>query len=400
MLTLWLISYQWIAIFIQALISFGLSIVVARFLGIDQFGVYVIATTAGNFIRVLTEGGFTVLLQRESAINSLKQFADKDLLARYALGYIFLVMLALFVIALINPFNQDRNTLFAIILAFSSITLIEMTMSVLRGQGRLARDAILQVINRSLTAFFVILVLFYGFVSPAAVLYAQAIGGFILYLILAYRSRLRPLFLIPLHLFKTLMPLVGYSLAVILYSRSDLLLCRIFDISRADVGGYGLACRLIEALQVFAAPVAFVLFRKFRILFELSKESIIENALKSAYVAFFVGALICAVVFLVSPIVIPWIFGEEYTAAVYLFEILSISFIFFLGNTVLFQAFIGLELQRLLMLITAFAAIFNVTLNAIALPIYGIEVCAWISVLTQLLLLLLLRFYLLKQKNK
>jgi O-antigen/teichoic acid export membrane protein len=157
-LTLWLLSYQWIAIIIQAIISFGLSIIVARFLGIDQFGVYAIATTAGNFLRILIDGGFTTLLQRESAKNSSSLFADNDKLPRYALGYAFLVMLTFSVIALINPFNQHQNTLFAIIFAFSPIVLIELSMSVLRGQGRLARDAILQVISRLFTAFFIVLV--------------------------------------------------------------------------------------------------------------------------------------------------------------------------------------------------------------------------------------------------
>ncbi len=400
LLTLWLLSYQWIAIVIQALISFGLSIIVARFLGIELFGVYVIATTAGNFLRVLIDGGFTTLLQRESAKNSLSPFIDNNKLAGYAQGYAFLVMLALFSIALINPFNQNRDILFAIIVAFTPIVLVELSMCVLRGQGRLARDAILQVISRSITAFFIIFVLFFGFVSPTAVLFAQAIGGFMIYFILAYRSKFRPLFLMPLHLFKTLIPLLGGAFAVVVYARSDLLLCKIFDVLRSDVGSYGLACRLIEALQVFVAPVAFILFRKFRLLYEHPKEVLIRNALKSTNAALFIGAIICAVAFLFAPIVVPKVFGDQYTGAVSLFEVLAIGFIFFLGNTVLFQSFVALEQQRLLMICTVYAAIFNVTLNVLLIPIYGVIACAWISVLTQCLLTFLLRFYLHKQVNK
>jgi O-antigen/teichoic acid export membrane protein len=173
------------------------------------------------------------------------------------------------------------------------------------------------------------------------------------------------------------------------------LLCRIFDIPRSDVGGYGIACRLVEALQVFAGPVGILVFRKFRVT-EISKEVSIRTILKVTYVALFIGLIISIGAFLVSPIVIPWVFGDQYRASVPLFEVLTIGLIFFLGNTVLFQAFIALELQRSLMFLTALAGIFNVILNSIALPIYGIEACAWISVLTQCLLTLALRFYLLK----
>jgi len=366
-------------------------------LGVEQFGVYAIATTAGNFLRILLDGGFVPLLQRESAKSS-QSFVDREILVRYAMGYTFLVMLFLSVIVLINPFNQHRETLFAIIFAFTPIVLTELSMSLLRGQGRLARDAILQVASRSITAFFIVLVLLYGFVSPSAILFAQATAGFALYLILIYRSRLWPLFSIPLHLFKTLIPLAGYSLAVVLYSRSDLLLCRIFDVERSDVGLYGLACRLVEALQVFVAPLAIILFRKFR-MSDSSKGKIAQEAMKYSYQALVFGAMISGSAFLFSPIVIPSLFGTQYEVSASLFNILSIGFVFFLGNTVLFQAFIALELQRSLMILTALVGIFNVILNAIALPIYGIEACAWISVLTQCLLTLLLRFFLSRSTN-
>jgi O-antigen/teichoic acid export membrane protein len=376
---------------IQALISFGLSILVARHLGVDQFGVYAIATSTGFFIIILLDGGFTTLLQRESARASLDLTLDSKILSRYALGYTFLVIAALFLMIIANPFSQHVTTLVAIIFAFSPVVLIGQSMSVLRGNGRLARDALLQLVTRFLTAFFVVAFIFYGLDSPASVLIAQGIGGYVVYFILAFRSKVKPLFWIPWNIFRVTLPLAAWAIAYALHARSDLLLCRLFDIPRSDVGGYGIACRLVEALQVFAGPVSILVFRKFRIA-ELSNENSIDEILKVTYAALFIGLIISIGAFLVSPIVIPWVFGEQYRASVPLFEVLTIGLIFFLGNTVLFQAFIALELQRSLMILTALAGIFNVVLNVIALPIYGIEACAWISVLTQCLLTFLLRF--------
>ena len=383
---------------IQALISFGLSILVARHLGMEQFGVYAIATSAGFFITILLDGGFTTLLQRESARASLGIDFKGKTLSRYALGYTFLVIAVLMLVIIINPFSQHVTTLVAIIFAFSPVVLIGQSMSVLRGGGRLARDALLQVITRFLTAFCVVAFIFYGLDSPASVLFAQGVGGYVVYFILAFRSKIKPLFLIPWNVFRVTLPLAAWAIACALYARSDLLLCRLFDIPRSDIGGYGIACRLVEALQVFAGPVGILVFRKFRIT-ELSKEISIGAILKVTYAALFMGVIISIGAFLFSPLIIPWVFGEQYRVSVPLFEVLTIGLIFFLGNTVLFQAFIALELQRSLMILTALAGIFNVIVNAIALPIYGIEACAWISVLTQCLLTLALRFYLLRAAN-
>jgi hypothetical protein len=383
---------------IQALISFGLSILVARHLGMEQFGVYAIATSAGFFITILLDGGFTTLLQRESARASLGIDFKGKALSRYALGYTFLVIAVLMLVIIINPFSQHVTTLVAIIFAFSPVVLIGQSMSVLRGGGRLARDALLQVVTRFLTAFCVVAFIFYGLDGPASVLFAQGIGGYVVYFILAFRSKTKPLFLIPWNVFRITLPLAAWAIACALYARSDLLLCRLFDIPRSDIGGYGIACRLVEALQVFAGPVGILVFRKFRIT-ELSKEISIGTILKVTYAALFMGVIISIGAFLFSPLIIPWVFGEQYRVSVPLFEVLTIGLIFFLGNTVLFQAFIALELQRSLMILTALAGIFNVIVNAIALPIYGIEACAWISVLTQCLLTLALRFYLLRAAN-
>lgn len=383
---------------IQALISFGLSILVARHLGVDQFGVYAIATSAGFFITILLDGGFTTLLQRESARASLGITLEGQILSRYALGYTFLVLAVLMLMIIINPFSQHVTTLVAIVFAFSPIVLIGQSMSVLRGRGRLARDAFLQVVTRFLTAFCVAVFIFYNLDSPASVLFAQGIGGYLIYFILAFRSKIKPLFFIPWRVFRVTLPLVAWALSVALYSRSDLLLCRILDISRSDVGGYAIACRLIEALQVFAGPVGILIFRKFRIT-ELSKDASISKILKVTYAALFAGLIISLGAFLFAPTVIPWVFGEQYRTSVVLFEVLTIGLIFFLGNTVLFQAFIALELQRSLMVFTTLAGIFNVMLNTMMLPIYGIEACAWTSVLTQCLLTLSLRFYLLRPVN-
>jgi O-antigen/teichoic acid export membrane protein len=383
---------------IQALISFGLSILVARHLGVDQFGVYAIATSAGFFITILLDGGFITLLQRESARASLGITLEGQILSRYALGYTLLVLAVLMLMIIINPFSQHVTTLVAIVFAFSPVVLIGQSMSVLRGRGRLARDAFLQVATRFVTAFCVAVFIFYNLDSPASVLFAQGIGGYLIYFILAFRSKIKPLFFIPWKVFRVTLPLVAWALSVALYSRSDLLLCRILDISRSDVGGYAIACRLMEALQVFAGPVGILIFRKFRIT-ELSKEASIGKILKVTYAALFTGLIICLGAFLFAPTVIPWVFGEQYRASVVLFEVLTVGLIFFLGNTVLFQAFIALELQRSLMVFTTLAGIFNVMLNTMMLPIYGIEACAWTSVLTQCLLTLSLRFYLLRPVN-
>jgi len=58
---------QWVAVGFVALVSLGISIIIARTLGPELFGIYSIVISGGANVAILLDGSFDRLLQRELA---------------------------------------------------------------------------------------------------------------------------------------------------------------------------------------------------------------------------------------------------------------------------------------------------------------------------------------------
>lgn len=384
-LALRLLGYQWVAVLIQAVISFGLSVLVARSLEPEQFGVYAIATSAGVFVTIFLEGGFNTLLQRESARGSLSErFANS--LPSYALGYALMAGGVLFGLVLINPFEQDRQTLLSIVCAYLPLVMVHFSMFVLRGQGRLAKDAMLQVLMRSATALAVLSTLMLGFQTPASILFAQGVGAAFIYCLLLKKVRVVPRFSLPNPLIRVVGPIMLLAFVGAIASRADLLICRALDVARGDVGNYGVALRLVEAAQVFAGPVGFLLLRKFR-LSDIGGASHLRAVLGYTGSAMVMGLAVLLGCLVLADSLIPLFFGTLYSAAADLLKILSGGLVFFFGNIVLSQAAMALELERWTAIGTLVIAMGNVLLNFSLIPAYGVTGSAWVAVVTQMLLM-------------
>lgn len=384
-LALRLLGYQWIAVVIQAVISFGLSILVARGLEPEQFGVYAIATSAGVFVTIFLEGGFNTLLQRESARGSLSETVTRPL-SSYALGYALIAGAVLLGLVLINPFEQDRQTLLSIVCAYLPLVMVHFSMFVLRGQGRLAKDALLQVLTRSATALAVLTTLMFGFQTPASILFAQGAGAAFIYCLLLKKVRVVPSFCLPYSLIRAIGPILLLSFVGAVASKSDLLICRVLDVPRGDIGNYGVALRLVEAAQVFAGPVGFLLLRKFR-LSEMNQSAHFGMILSYAGLAMTLGLVVLLGNLAFADFFVSLFFGAMYSEAASLLKVLSGGLVFFFGNIALSQAAMALELERWTAIGTLIIAMGNALLNFSLIPAHGVMASAWIAVATQMLLM-------------
>jgi O-antigen/teichoic acid export membrane protein len=92
---------QWLAIAYIGLVSFVLSILVARTLGPDLFGVYAVALSLGALAAILIDGGFSKLLQRERAKVSSAFVQIESTLPALAYGHAMIAICALSVLAML-----------------------------------------------------------------------------------------------------------------------------------------------------------------------------------------------------------------------------------------------------------------------------------------------------------
>ena len=390
-----LLGYQWIAIGAQGLISLALGVLVARSFGPEMFGIYSVALSVGVFLAILIDGGFGTLLQRESVRATIDSGFDGAKLHGYAIGQALLVIGGLLAFVLLVPLPFHRPTLVAVICAFGIAVIGQFFLAILRGQGRLARDALWQLVSRGLTAVSVLAVLWWGANQPWEVLAAQCFGSVVFVLYLMRLHRVKPILPVPLNVYRAMLPLVWLSLVSVIYSRGDMVLLKVLDVPRADIGYYGVAYRMMELVLLLAAPVGLILFRRFRL--EDSKEAFsLLQILKPAGVAGSIGLAILVMCIFFGQFVIVVAFGESFSPAAALLVVLAVSLVFALANGVLFQAALAFGMERWCAVGATLAALVNVSANLFWVPRYGVVAAAWITVVTEIVvgLFILIGFFL------
>lgn len=378
---------QWFAIVFVALVSFALSIVIARAIGPAQFGIYSIALSAGGLLAIFIDGGFSKLLQRERtrSTESLTEILSR--LPSLALGHATLIILISSLIVLLT-LPAHGLTMMAAVWLFGMAVLNQFGLAILRGDGRLVRDASWQVGNRALTAICVVGAIFLlGVRQPWQIFFAQFIGAAIFgFLVLRY-LRVSLIWRIPPMIYRVVLPFVWLDLATALYFRTDMLLLGLLDVPTADIGHYGVAHRFIELVVLFASPIGLILFRRFR-LAEIVPTKLVRKLLPILLMSVIVGLLIFLAFRMLGDYIIVMAYGADFHDAALLLGILGCSLFFMLPNGVLNQAALALNLEKWLAVSATSAAAVNIAGNLMAIPVYGVIAAAWMAVLTEVVMLL------------
>jgi O-antigen/teichoic acid export membrane protein len=381
-----LLGAQWLAIGFVGAVSLLLSILIARRFGPEVFGVYAQAVTLGTFLAILIDGGFGRLLMREAAATTPVLARYADALHGFAFGHMILAMGVLVVVAVVFPWPLHAITLLATVAAYGLAVMGNLSLAILRGQGRLVRDAAWQIFNRTLIASAIVLALWLGASSPWVVLGAQALGSMVFLFFLLRKTRVSTHFRLPRQVYAAAFPLVWLDLATAIYFKSDMLLFKFLGVPKADVGAYGVAFRLIEAFLLLATPVSLMLFRHFRLSAISASSATFYQIFRVAVLASGIGLTICGIAFLSASWFFITVFGEDFALAGDLFVVLSLMLVFALANGVLGQGVFALGLDRQYLVTATLAAVFNVSANICLMPRFGVWAAAWLTVATELVL--------------
>lgn len=381
-----LLGAQWLAIAFVGGVSFILSVFIARRFGPEAFGVYAQAISLGALLAIVVDGGFGKLLVREvvRATPALERYGHQ--LHGFAFGHALLAMLLLALAATFNPLPLHGLTLVATIGAFGTAVLANFSIAILRGQGRLMRDALWQMVSRTLTAGCIALALGLGADAPWQVLGAQFVGAALFLVLLMRGGVVRPIFRVPKEVYAVVVPLIWLDLATVVYFRSDMLLFKVTGVAKADVGAYGVAYRLIEAFLLLASPIGLLLFRRFRLNAEALGRPTIQRIFQISGLAGGVGLLIFVLALPTAGTFFPLAFGAEYSLAGDLFKVLCMMLVLALANGVLGQGVFAFGLDRMYVWTATAAALFNVAGNLLLMPRHGVWAAAWMTVATEAVL--------------
>jgi O-antigen/teichoic acid export membrane protein len=164
--------------------------------------------------------------------------------------------------------------------------------------------------------------------------------------------------------------------------------------SAAEVGLYSAAYNLFEGLTTVALVVSssiYPLVSKYHVEDSEMVKIMFSNAFKALL-------MICIPVLLIgfffSKDIIYLVYGNEYVNSAPALQVLLFAFVFVSVGMLCLHVLAGINRERIIVAATGMGALINVAANALVIPYYGAKGAALTTVLTELLVLMIMLYYL------
>ena len=153
-------------------------------------------------------------------------------------------------------------------------------------------------------------------------------------------------------------------------------------LSDAEIGAYSGAQKIIMAVMMITCQtVTIALFPRISSYFHESKEKGLAYLKKCILLISIFSLAVSAVTFLLAPVVVSILLGNDFSDAVFLLRLLSpLTFLMTMATTLTVQGLYGMQLQRFAPLIGLAVCVCSVSLNCMLIPKEGAagSVYAWL----------------------
>lgn len=383
------IAIQTLSSGIVAAISFGLVILLGRYMGPTDFGYYNFILSIASLFFILQDGGFKTIIYREMTAPTYSK-AVSDTAFPFGLGYLLVTTAAGIAICWLPgiPANLSQ-TLSAGICCFSLVASTGFLSAKFQAHGEFGKDAMWQVSLRLSSALIMMPTVIWLSQSPAAMFMAWACG-LALCLVIAWRHlptpKLKGLQRSPL--ISACASIVFINASTTLYHRLDIIMLEAMK-GAETVGIYAAPYRFLDGLILLATPVSAVLFRHLRQLKDDSN-TFQKELIRVAGLLFAAAIGLFAFVTIAKDILIHYTYGPAFQASASLLPILFSALLFILPNAVFTQAAIAANKERAYALAGLLCAGLNAALNYAIIPRYGAHGAAIATVATEAALTILL----------
>ncbi|MGE4538874.1 MAG: oligosaccharide flippase family protein [Desulfovibrio sp.] len=376
------LSSQWAATLYAAAVSVGLTFLLGRVLGPAGFGQYTYILTLASLFAILQDGGFTTLIFRETAKAGLVTSTGRPPLMSLAIGH--LAVTTLFGLCLLPLFSRGEGlSLGAAVLYYALFTAAALVSAHLKGHNNFAAEAVWRAVTRTATAVCAGLALLAPSPGPTAIFIGLLVGQAIaLATPFAKPLAVKPRLAVSREIYAPCLAFLCISAATAIYFRCDIVLLRLLTPDPAEVGNYAAAYRLIEGVIMLATPLAHIFFRKLRVSLDDAQ------AFKRSFtlmLAVMIGLAAAATIggLILGPFILTLAFGHKYAAAIPLLSWLLASLPFILPNYVLTQALVALGRERYYAGVTIAAAVLNIGLNLLLIPLLAAKGAALATIATE-----------------
>lgn len=397
-------SWLFLAQVISRVISFFYVIFLARNLGVSDFGLYTTALVYFYFFSAIVDFGFNRFLIREVAKSRSKIVELFSSISLFRLTLTSLVY-ALFALTLyfFDPDKSRVNISLLLVLAILPQTLGQTIDSIFIAIQKLQLSAT-SILAASLVAAVSGVVLVGAGFGPTGAAVAFILGQLIYSLTLLYllqKLNIKFLSYVTLPILKRIISgSFFYGILIILgliYFRIDILLLSYLK-GNFDTGIYGAGYRFLEVALIIPTALSTVIFPHFSRLNKEKSRDLFKLYKKSVLLLLALSFFIALAFWMILPGFIK-IFLPSYALSIDVVKILALSIPFFFISSL--QATFLMSCEKLLNhLIGAsiFMICFIVSLNLILIPKYSFVGAAWVTVISETMVVLI--FSVLIKKTK
>jgi len=183
----------------------------------------------------------------------------------------------------------------------------------------------------------------------------------------------------------------------VLYFRADVFLLTLLR-STYEVGIYGMAYKIFEfplVIPTFFMNAVYPLLIKDNSL-QKSGMKVFHHKLTSSFVVMIIAGVISTVtVMLISPYLV--FIRQEFAESISALRILSLGFPVYFASAVIMWGIIAAGAQSYLLPIYGFSMLINIILNYIYIPVYGYMASAWLTVISESIIIFLLMILYIKK---
>jgi O-antigen/teichoic acid export membrane protein len=372
---------------ISAIISFVITVYIARLLPVSDFGSYITVISFVTLFGIFTDFGINTVIIREGAKNP----EDTHNLIFSAMGLKYLMslasMLAVIVFALFTPYSFEVKALIALM----SITLLmggigSMFSAVFNIYQDMKYISIIQIAERTTFASFALIFLIAGLGVPGVIL-AIIIAAFVslmLSFVLSRRIHYYKLNFRPILDYTILMPAFWFGIAGLLgtvWQRVDTIMLSLLT-NMTQVGLYTPAVNYVGIgdMAVLALTGAF-----FPIVSRTVHERRVSKKELSRYLGYFavVGLVIVAITYAFGGELMILAFGPKYAESIVFINILIIGFAVNLVTIPTSLLLDATNNQKVHVLNATYLTGVNVGLNLILIPALGALGAAYATTISQ-----------------
>ncbi|ADE39220.1 lipopolysaccharide biosynthesis protein [Candidatus Puniceispirillum marinum] len=360
------IFLQYLSLIVCGFISFALGLIIAKELGPAKFGIYLVLFTYGGYFAHFFDLGLKTFIYKN---NNKTHDPLTGALVNFCYQFVVVMVLALFIFFFLPRHLFSFADYFMMLMAFASISSLQLFFSALKGTGALGSEAWLQFFYR-LLSFCVILAVLQFSDRLVFIFFAMTISACLMiwysYVKLGIKITSAEKVLL-----SSTVPFFTLELMISIYTKLEVLMLSFLSVDPVQIGQYGVATRIIDAQHTVIFPCAVIYFNilKGNLHFEFVRRL---SLLSFLGLVGLLGVLGYFASLLVMPSLISSFFGDEYALSSALYEKLALVLIASTLNIFIFQKMIFMGETKTLLICMVLGCVISLAANLSLTVTYGL----------------------------